>query len=59
MYNMMGIPTNFFTPLFVIARTAGWGAHLIEQRENNRIMRPTAIYNGPYTQMFVHVDERD
>jgi len=58
-YNMMGIPTNFFTPLFVIARTAGWGAHLIEQRENNRIMRPTAIYNGPHRQMFVHVDERD
>jgi len=58
-YNMMGIPTNFFTPLFVIARTSGWGAHLIEQRENNRIMRPTAIYNGPHAQRFIHVDERD
>merc|ERR1719317_297766 len=58
-YNMMGIPTQFFTPLFVIARTAGWGAHLIEQRENNRIMRPTAIYNGPHNQRFRHVDERD
>jgi len=58
-YNMMGIPTNFFTPLFVIARTAGWGAHLIEQRENNRIMRPTAIYNGPHQQRFIHVDERN
>jgi len=58
-YNIMGIPTQFFTPLFVIARTAGWGAHLIEQRENNRIMRPTAIYNGPYKQSFIHVDDRD
>jgi len=57
-YNMMGIPTQFFPPLYVIARTAGWGAHLIEQRENNRIMRPTAIYNGPHKQRFMHVDER-
>jgi len=58
-YNMMGIPTQFFTPLFVIARTAGWGAHLIEQRDNNRIMRPTAIYNGPHKQRFRHIDERN
>jgi len=58
-YNMMGIPTNFFTPLFVIARTAGWGAHLIEQRHDNRIMRPTAIYIGPDKQTFRHFEDRD
>jgi 2-methylcitrate synthase len=57
-YHFCGIPTPMFTPLFVMSRISGWAAHIIEQRANNKLIRPSADYTGPEPKPFITIDER-
>ncbi len=57
-YHFMGIPTAYFTPIFIFSRTAGWMAHIFEQRANNKLIRPSSEYTGPDNKEFVPMQNR-
>jgi 2-methylcitrate synthase len=54
----MKIPTSFFTPIFIFSRITGWAGHVIEQRQDNKIIRPTAQYTGPENRIFIPISKR-
>ena len=58
-YHALGIPTEQFTPVFAVSRMAGWTAHILEQLENNKIMRPRALYTGPRDLTVTPIAERE
>jgi citrate synthase len=57
-YTILGIPRNLFTPIFAAARSAGWLAHILEQRKDNRIFRPRALFKGPDPRPYVPIENR-
>lgn len=57
-YHYCGIPNKLFTPMFVFARTAGWAAHIFEQREDRKLIRPLADYVGPVSRPYVPLEQR-
>jgi citrate synthase len=57
-YYLLGLPVELYTPLFVVARTAGWAAHIIEQLDNNRLIRPRSEYTGPDVRPYVPIEQR-
>jgi 2-methylcitrate synthase len=57
-YHMLGLPTQMFTPIFVIARSTGWGAHIVEQRQDNKIIRPSANYIGEEDRSYISIEDR-
>lgn len=57
-YHFMGIPTDYFTPIFIMSRTSGWLAHIFEQRSDNKLIRPNSEYTGPKPQKFVSIENR-
>jgi 2-methylcitrate synthase len=58
LYHCLGIPTDMFTPIFVLSRIAGWSAHILEQRKDNRLIRPLAQYIGPAPRNWVAMEDR-
>ena len=57
-YHFLGVPTPLFTPIFVCSRIAGWAAHIMEQRADNRLIRPAADYTGPAPRAYVAIGDR-
>jgi citrate synthase len=57
-YTLLGIPRYLFTPIFAAARSAGWLAHILEQRKDNRLFRPRALFNGPEPRAYVPIEKR-
>jgi 2-methylcitrate synthase len=57
-YRECGIPIELFTPLFVVSRTSGWTAHILEQRHNNKLIRPSADYTGPEPRAYLPLSDR-